>query len=580
LIGDDPSARGIRSWRCRYVVRFAQIFVRSIFYKVPLHGILRFMLAPTLPDLSRLNREALQTLLLAEHQERIATHQQLLRQEQQLLERDSEIETLKLLLSQLRRMQFGRKSEKLERQIEQLELRLEDLQQGQPSENAPASEGPHPSAASSAIDTPAKPARRALPAHLPRMTQTHLPKSTTCPDCGGELRKFGEDISEMLDYLPANFVVIRYVRPKLSCGHCERIVQASAPSRPIARGVAGPGLLAHVLVSKYCDHLPLYRQSEIYERVGVELERSTLADWVGGSSQLLDPLVEALRRYVMAASKVHADDTPVPVLAPGNGKTKTGRLWTYVRDDRPAGDTAAPAVWFAYSPDRKGEHPEQHLRMFRGALQADAYAGFNQLYKEDGRIQEVACWAHVRRKFYDLQQAHASPIAGEALERIAALYAIEKEIRGRPPDERQRVRTEQSRPLIQTLHEWFELSLPKLSRKSDTTAAIRYALGLWPALTRYCDDGRLEIDNNAAERALRVVALGRKNYLFAGSDLGGKRAASIYSLVGSAKLNGLDPEAYLREVLTRIADHPVNRIADLLPWNLVPTEPTPSIAAA
>jgi transposase len=538
------------------------------------------MLAPTLPDLSRLNREALQTLLLAEHQERIATHQQLLRQEQQLLERDSEIETLKLLLSQLRRMQFGRKSEKLERQIEQLELRLEDLQQGQPSENAPASEGPHPSAASSAIDTPAKPARRALPAHLPRMTQTHLPKSTTCPDCGGELRKFGEDISEMLDYLPANFVVIRYVRPKLSCGHCERIVQASAPSRPIARGVAGPGLLAHVLVSKYCDHLPLYRQSEIYERVGVELERSTLADWVGGSSQLLDPLVEALRRYVMAASKVHADDTPVPVLAPGNGKTKTGRLWTYVRDDRPAGDTAAPAVWFAYSPDRKGEHPEQHLRMFRGALQADAYAGFNQLYKEDGRIQEVACWAHVRRKFYDLQQAHASPIAGEALERIAALYAIEKEIRGRPPDERQRVRTEQSRPLIQTLHEWFELSLPKLSRKSDTTAAIRYALGLWPALTRYCDDGRLEIDNNAAERALRVVALGRKNYLFAGSDLGGKRAASIYSLVGSAKLNGLDPEAYLREVLTRIADHPVNRIADLLPWNLVPTEPTPSIAAA
>jgi transposase len=540
------------------------------------------MLAPTLPDLSRLNREALQTLLLAEHQERIATHQQLLQQEQQLLERDSEIETLKLLLSQLRRMQFGRKSEKLERQIEQLELRLEDLQQSQPSESAPASEGPQPSAAAAptSIDTPAKPTRQALPAHLPRTTQTHLPKSTTCPDCGGELRKFGEDISEMLDYLPANFVVIRYVRPKLSCGHCERIVQAPAPSRPIARGVAGPGLLAHVLVSKYADHLPLYRQSEIYERAGVELERSTLADWVGGSSQLLDPLVEALRRYVMAASKVHADDTPVPVLAPGNGKTKTGRLWTYVRDDRPAGDTAAPAVWFAYSPDRKGEHPEQHLHTFRGALQADAYAGFNQLYKEDGRIQEVACWAHVRRKFYDLQQAHASPIAGEALERIATLYAIEKEIRGRPPDERQRVRTERSRPLIQTLHEWFEVSLPKLSRKSDTTAAIRYALGLWPALTRYCDDGRLEIDNNAAERALRVVALGRKNYLFAGSDVGGKRAASIYSLVGSAKLNGLDPEAYLREVLTRIADHPVNRIADLLPWNLVPTEPTHSTAAA
>jgi transposase len=388
------------------------------------------------------------------------------------------------------------------------------------------------------------------------------------------LSKLGEDVSEMLEYVPASFFVVRHVRPKLSCTKCDHIVQAAAPTRPIERGVAGPGLLAHVLVSKYADHLPLYRQSEIYARYGVELERSTLADWVGGTSELLDPLVETLRRYVMAAGKVHADDTPVPVLAPGNGKTKTGRLWTYVRDDRPAGDTAAPAVWFAYSPDRKGEHPEQHLRQFRGALQADAYAGFNQLYKEDGRIQEVACWAHVRRKFYDLQEAHASPIAREALERIAALYAIEKEIRGRPPDERQQVRMLRSRPLLQSLRDWFEVSLTKLSRKSDTTAAIRYALGLWLALTRYCDDGRLEIDNNAAERALRVVALGRKNYLFAGSDTGGERAASIYSLIGSAKLNGLDPEKYLREVLTRIADHPVNRIADLLPWNIAPAAPT------
>jgi transposase len=270
-----------------------------------------------------------------------------------------------------------------------------------------------------------------LPEHLPRQTQTHTPKESACPDCGGALSKLGEDVSEMLEYVPASFFVVRHVRPKLSCTKCDQIVQAAAPTRPIERGVAGPGLLAHVLVSKYADHLPLYRQSEIYARHGVELERSTLADWVGGSSQLLEPVIEGLRRYVMAASKLHADDTPVPVLAPGNGKTKTGRLWTYVRDDRPAGDTAAPAVWFAYSPDRKGEHPEQHLRTFRGALQADAYAGFNQLYKGDGRIQEIACWAHVRRKFYDLQEAHASPIASEALERIAALYAIEKEIRGR-----------------------------------------------------------------------------------------------------------------------------------------------------
>jgi hypothetical protein len=294
-----------------------------------------------------------------------------------------------------------------------------------------------------------------------------------------------------------------------------------------------------------------------------------LADWVDQCSQLLDPLVEALRRYVMAAGKLHADDTRVPVLAPGTGKTKTGRLWTYVRDDRPAGNQAAPAAWFAYSPDRGGEHPVQHLRTFQGALQADAYAGFNQLYK-DGRIQEVACWAHVRRKFYDLEQAHASPLAREALERIAALYAIEDDIRGRPPDQRQKVRQTRTRPLLHSLRDWFEVSLTKLSRKSDTTAAIRYALTLWPALTRYCDDGRLEIDNNAAERALRAVTLGRKNYLFAGSDAGGERAAILYSLIGSAKLNGLDPESYLRDVLTRIADYPIRRIEELLPWNFTP----------
>jgi hypothetical protein len=269
----------------------------------------------------------------------------------------------------------------------------------------------------------------------------------------------------------------------------------------------------------------------------------------------------------MAAQKLHADDTPVPVLAPGNGKTKTGRLWTYVRDDRPAGDETPPAVWFAYTPDRKGEHPQAHLSKFQGTLQADAYAGFEQIY-EGGRIQEAACWAHVRRKFYDIQIAHKSLVAAEALERIGALYAVESDINGRSPEERCEVRNIRSRPLLESLKQWLEETLVKLSKKSDTALAVRYALGRWESLMRYCGDGHLEIDNNAAERALRAVALGRKNYLFAGSDRGGESAAAIYSLIGTAKLNGIDPESYLRNVLSRIADHPINRIDELLPWNL------------
>jgi transposase len=526
------------------------------------------MSVASLPDLNALPGEALRALILAQHEQLLSAEDRLTATQEQLQSREREIEHLQLLLAKLHRMQFGRKSEKLQRQIEQLELRLEELESHRSEKEFNAAE-PAPVIASS-TPAAAKPTRRALPDHLPRQTRRHEPKETVCPQCQGELRKLGEDVSEMLEYVPASFVVIRHVRTKLSCTKCDCIVQAEASSRPIERGVAGPGLLAHVLVSKYCDHLPLYRQSEMYARQDVELERSTLADWVGSTSRLLEPLVEALRRYVMAAGKLHADDTPVPVLSPGNGKTKTGRLWTYVRDDRPAGDSAAPAVWFAYSPDRKGEHPERHLEKFRGTLQADAYAGFNQLY-ENGRIQQAACWAHVRRKFYDLGQAHASPVAREALVRIGALYGIEETIRGKPPDERRAVRQAQSKPLLDSLRQWFEATLSKLSRKSETTVAIRYALSRWDALVRYIEDGHIEIDNNAAERSLRGVALGRKNYLFAGSDTGGERAAVIYSLIGSAKLTGLDPEAYLREVLTRIADYPINRIEELLPWNIAST---------
>jgi hypothetical protein len=337
------------------------------------------------------------------------------------------------------------------------------------------------------------------------------------------------------------------------------------PPLPIERGRPGPGLLAHVLIAKYADHLPLYRQSDIYAREGVDLERSTLADWVGRSAALLDPLVQALRKDVMASDVVHGDDTPVPVLEPGLGKTKTGRLWAYVRDGRPHGDERPPAAVYFYSPDRKGEHPQSHLKGFRGILHADGYAGFDAIF-ERGQVSEAACWAHVRRKFFD-EHEKGSPLATEALERIAALYGIETDIKGKPPDERQRLRHERAKPLLDELKAWLEATLKKISGKSDLAKAMRYTLSRWDALTRFLHDGRIEIDNNAAERAIRGVALGRKNYLFAGSDAGGERAATIYSLIETAKLNGLDPEAYLHDVLARIADHKINRIGELLPWN-------------
>nr|WP_256354421.1 IS66 family transposase [Variovorax sp. dw_308] len=491
-------------------------------------------------------------------------------------ERNAEVVFLKLMVDKLKlqlmrslRARFGSSSE----QFDDPQIAL--------LEGEPLYERPTPIAVAEPDAANAPEIDRKLPAHLPREAQVYRPEATSdhhdangqacgCTACGGRLRLIGHDVSEQLEYVPSRFKVIRHVRPKLACVACETIFQATAPSRPIARGVAGPGLLAHVMVSKYCDHVPLYRQSGIYARDGVCIDRSTMVGWVDQGDELLDPLVAALGRYALAGAKVHADDTPVGVLDPGRGRTKTGRLWVYVRDDRPAASQDAPAVWFQYSPDRKGEHPQTHLKNFTGILQADAYGGWGKLYGS-GRVKEAACWAHARRPWWDLHLSLGrapGSVAEQALKRIAALYAVEADIRGQPPDERRRQRQARAGPLLDELHAWLSAMVGRVSAKSEIAAAIGYSLTRWKALTRYVDDGRIEIDNNAAERALRGVSLGRKNYLFMGSDAGGERAAAIYSLVETVKLNGIDPEAYLRDVLTRIADHPINRIDELLPWNI------------
>ncbi len=482
-----------------------------------------------------------------------------------------EIEKLKLQIARLRRAQFGRSSEKIARTIEQLELMLEELEiealapATTPDASALAAEQ------SSASSKSKRSGRKPLAEHLPRQEIVHEP-NCTCPSCGGEMRKVGEDVTEVLDYVPGHFEVIKHIRPAFSCRRCESMVQMPMPSLPIERGQPGAGLLAHVVVGKYCDHLPLYRQSGIYAREGVELDRATLGDWVGKAAALVSPLVEAVAQHVMAAEKLHVDDTPVPVLAPGTGKTKTGRLWVYLRDERPYCGEAPPAVVYRYSPDRKGEHPRAQLAKFRGFLQADGYSGFGALYEtangQSATVTEIACWAHVRRKFYDIHVATNAPIAGDALTRIGQLFDIERAAMGRSPQERVRIRQSSARPVIDNLAAFFDATLARISGKSELAGAIRYARSRWSALTRYLDDGRLEISNNAAERAIRPLALGRKNYLFAGSDAGGERAAAAYTLIETAKLNGLDPEAYLRDVLGRIADHPINRIGELLPWNI------------
>lgn len=476
------------------------------------------------------------------------------------------IEKLKFMIAKLRHEQYGQSAER-GAILEQLELQLADLEEDAAQAQVQAELAAVKAKVAVKSFERRKPARRPLPEHLPRERIVY-PSPAACPCCGGTLHKLGEDVTEMLELIPRQWKVIQHVREKFSCRSCESITQPPAPSHPIARGRAGPGLLAHVLFAKYGLHLPLNRQSATFAREGIDLDVSTLADWVGAAAATLMPLVERIRSHAFAAERIHADDTPVPVLA--KGKCRTGRLWVYVRDDRPFGGAAPPAAALFYSPDRGGVHPEQHLASYVGLMQADAYAGFNKLYEPSrppGPIIEAMCWAHARRKFFDLARINKAPIAIEAVERIEALFAIEREINGKPPAQRQRVRHEHSRPLVIALEAWLREQRKKLSAHSETAKAMAYSLNRWVGLTRFLDDGRLCMSNNAAERGLRCVAVGRHNWTFAGSDKGGHRAAALYTLIETAKLNDIDPQAWLADILAHLPDHPARRIDELLPWN-------------
>ena len=480
-------------------------------------------------------------------------------------EAQAEIDRLRSIVKTLQRHQFGRRSERLDN--DQLQLGLEDL-----DADIAGVEATLPKTANK-LARPSRSSveRSSLPDHLSRETIELDIETDVCSCCGGPIHRIGESVSEMLDYVPARLRVIRISRPKYGCRACGTIHQAPAPERPVAKGLASSGLLAHVLISKYCDHIPLYRQAQIFARQGVELNRSTLANWVGGAAWWLEPLRRRLAEHLFASRKLFADDTPIPVLDPGRGKTRTGRLWVYARDNRPWCGTDPPAAVYFYSPDRRAERPAAHLRQFKGILQVDGYAGFDQLTAR-GDIILAACWAHARRKFYDVHQATASPIAGEVLRRIGELYAIEQDIRHQSAQQRQHVRALKSRSLVLAMKPWLESQLQRVPVRSSLAEAIRYTLARWSALCRFLDDGRIELDTNTVERAIRPVTLGRKNHLFAGSDGGADRWAIVASLITTAKLNGAEPYAYLKDVLDRMCSgHPMSRIDNLLPWNWVKT---------
>src|SRR3954449_586017 len=500
------------------------------------------------------------------------------------VERDAaqaEIEKLRLLIRQLQRGQFGRRSEKLD--PDQLQLGLEDLEQTVAAAEAAQEEV---AARNSTPRTPRVRRRNlgALPAHLPRIETLVDVEDKTCPCCGGSLHAIGEDTSEMLDIVPAQLRVKVIRRPRYGCRACEEaVVQAPAPERPITGGMATEALLAHVLVAKFGDFLPLYRQAGIFARQGVDLDRSTLCDWVGRACWWLEPLWRLLRRHVMGSTRIFADDTRLPVLDPGRGRTKTGRLWGYAIDDRPWQGTTPPAVVYLYAEDRKGEHPAAHLAEFRGILQVDGYAGFKGLLENrpPGEVRLAFCWAHCRRRFYEFHQATGSPLAEEALRRIGELYAIEAEIRGRPAEERRTVRQERSRPIVDALHAWLTVQLARVSGKSGLAEAIRYALRHWQGLVLFLDDGRLELDTNTVERAIRPIALGRKNSLFAGSDGGARHWGIVASLVATAKLNGVEPLAWLTDVLERMVSGrtKAHELERLLPWTWETEQPAAVVDA-
>ena len=483
-----------------------------------------------------------------------------------LLAERARAERLTQIIKELQRHRFSRRAETLP--IDQLELGLKDVQQAEAAQAAEM-EKAEPAARSESAKQ-RRTNRGSLPAHLPRIEVVVDVENKVCPCCSGELHRIGEDVAERLDIIPAQLRVLVTRRPKYACRACEEgVVQAPAPARLIEGGLPTEATVAHVIVGKYADHLPLYRQAQIYGRQGVHLDRSTLADWVGRAAWLLGPVHARLLERLKASQKLFADETTAPVLDPGRGRTKTGQLWAYARDDRTWCGPEPPGVAYVYAPDRKAERPIAHLSGFRGVLQVDGYAGYRTL-AETGDVHLAFCWSHVRRRFYELAAAGPAPIASEALKRVGELYAVEQDARGRPADERRSERQARSRPVIEALEPWLRAKLDTVSQKGKLAEAIRYVLSRWEGLSRFLDDGRVELDSNVVERTIRPLALNRKNALFAGSDAGGQHWAVLASLVETCKLNAVEPQAYLADVLTRLVNHHANsRVDELLPWSYV-----------